>query len=100
MTFINDHWIRDGTGKSYFENCQIKFEGIQKNDKAHDYWTFYNNDGTISFYVRFENEKCCGYGEKFDLCGKICSKGQWENGILYDIYILDLYLRKGYVSQK
>ena len=58
-SFKND--IREGKGKEYYENGNIKYYGDFKNGKYEGYGLLYNSDGSIKYAGNFEKgepDKC------------------------------------------
>lgn len=84
--------MKDGLYEHYFENGSLKERGSYKNSTKDGFWTAWNPNGTISYkgsytslpsypylyeYLDGDDRKV-GEWEFYDLDGRICSKGEFD----------------------
>lgn len=85
-----------GIGDSYYENGSISYSGDYKYGKASGKGTLYHDNGHIKYKGWFLDTHFHGFGEKYDYCAKLMSKGQWNKGKLEQINLTDEHIEKGY----
>jgi hypothetical protein len=86
---VNNLSLKSGYGTLYYENGNIKYQGIFADDKYHGYGTAYYDSGGIFYRGYLKNGDWDGYGEMFGECGTIMYRGHFKDcvfegfGVLY-----------------
>ncbi|MDY2881440.1 MAG: AAA family ATPase [Romboutsia timonensis] len=67
--------------EQYYENGNLKFEGIVKNGKANGYGKSYYETGELKYEGEWANGEYHGKGAEYSLDGSLIYEGEWINGI-------------------
>lgn len=78
-----------GIQRSFSESGQILSEGEMIDGSREGEWTWYNNDGTISSSVIFENDKKTGTQTMWSEIGEKTKEEYYEDGVLVSEKILN-----------
>ena len=70
--YLNDEL--NGKVKKYYENGILKFEGEYLNDNANGLCKGYHTNGNINFEIEYAND-IPGYGRVYDNSGRIIYEG-------------------------
>ena len=71
---------RNGIGKEYYDNGNLKFEGEYINEKKNGKGKYYYKNGKLSIEGEYKDGKLNGKVKKYDINGKITFEGEYKNG--------------------
>ena len=94
----NKLYVKQGIGKSFYENGIKEYSGHWKINKYDGSGTLYFDNGNVKYSGQFENNKFHGFGVKYDFCENLMCMGHWSDGKLERINLTDEQQLKGYQS--